>query len=165
MGEQRSNSTKPRTLATTIIIQTVSTDPKRQQSEVQVRLQKTNQIFIEQPKGAALQHIKAKLLHEEYSESILQQDAEYRHYANILEQIVVKEDILRRNYFDETGKVKYHQTLLPQHLFQKLLQSLHERVQRHLGLSKMLQDITQKFCYSSIATHVKKWVEGCQQCA
>ena len=90
-----------------VTIQTLSTNLIKQQPEIQVRLRKTNQIIIEQSKDAVLQHLKAKLLHEEYSENVLQQDARYRHYACNLERIVVKEEILTRPYFDKTGNEKY----------------------------------------------------------
>ena len=109
--------------------------------------------------------MKAKLLHEEFSENLLHQDARYRHYANNLERIVLKDEILTRQYFDETGNVKYHQILLPQHLLQELLQSLHGTAHKHPGISKMLQEIRQRYYYPSMAKHVKKWVEGCEQCA
>ena len=38
---------------------------------------------------------------------------------------------------------------------------------RHInpGISKMLQEIRQKYYYPGIAKHVKKWVEGCETCA
>ena len=109
--------------------------------------------------------MKAKLLHEEYSENLLQQDARYRHYASNPERIVLKDEILTRQYFDETGNVKYHQILLPQHLLQELLQSLHGTAHKHPGISKKLQEIRQRYYYPSMANHVKKWVEGCEQCA
>ena len=136
-----------------------------QQLAIQVRLRKTNQIFIEQSKDAVLQQLQAKLLHEDYSENVLRQDARYRQYANNLERIVVKEEILTRQYFDETGNVKYHQILLPQHLLQELLQSLHGLAHKHPGISRMLQETRQRYHYPSMEKHVKKWVEGCEQCA
>ena len=61
--------------------------------------------------------------------------------------------------------MKYHQILLPQHLLRELLQSLHGAAHKHPGISKMLQDIRQRYYYPSMAKHVKKWVEGCEQCA
>ena len=109
--------------------------------------------------------MKAKLLHEEYSENLLQQNARYRHYANNLERIVLRDEILTRQNFDETRNVKYHQILLPQHLLQELLQSLHGTAHKHPGISKMLQETRQRYYYPSMAKHVKKWVEGCEECA
>ena len=122
----------------TVTIHTLSTNLIKQQSDVQIRLKKTNMIIIEQSKDAVLQQLKAKLLHEEYSVSLLQQDARYRHYSNNLQRIVIKDEILTRQYFDETGNVKYHQILLLQHLLQELLQSLHGTAHIHPGISKML---------------------------
>ena len=146
-------------------IQTLSTNLVKQHPDIQVRLRKTNQIIIEQSKDAVLQQLKVKLLHEEYSENLLQQDARYRRYANNLERIVLKDAILTRQYFDETGNVKYHQILLPQHLLQDLLQSLHGTAHKHPGISKMLQEIRKRYYYPNMAKHVKKWVEGCEECA
>ena len=104
----------PATDEPTVTIQTLSTNLVKQHPDIQVRLRKTNQIIIEQSKDAVLQQFKAKLLHEQYSENLLHQDARYRHYGNNLERIVLKDEILTRQYFDETGNVKYHQILLPQ---------------------------------------------------
>ena len=149
----------------TVTIQTLSTNLVKQHTDIQVQLRKTNQIIIEQSKDAVLQQLKAKLLHEEYSENLLHQDARNRHYANNLDRIVLKDEILTRQNFDETGNVKYHQILLPQHLLQELLKSLHGTAHKHPGISKMLQEIRQRYYYPSMAKHVKKWVEGCEQCA
>ena len=91
---------------TTVTIQTLSTNLVKQHPDIQVRLRKTNQIIIEQSKDAVLQQLRANLLHEEYSENLLHQDARYRHYTNNLERIVPKDKILTRQYFDETGNVK-----------------------------------------------------------
>ena len=55
--------------------------------------------------------------------------------------------------------------MLPQHLLRELLQSLHGTAHRHPGISKMLQEIRQRYYYPSMGKHVKKWVEGCEQCA
>ena len=62
----------------TVTIQTLSTNLNKQQPDIQVRLRKTNQIIIEQSKDAVLQQLMAKLLREEYSGNVLQQDARYR---------------------------------------------------------------------------------------
>ena len=103
----------PATAETTTTIQSVSTNLVKQEPGIQVRLRKKNQIVIDQSKDAVLQQLKAKLLHDDTSEKLLQQDARHRYYANKSERIVFKEDILTRQYFDETENVKYHQILLP----------------------------------------------------
>ena len=109
--------------------------------------------------------MRAKLQKEEYSEEILQQDIRYKYYLNNIDRIVLKDEIVTRQYYDETGQVKYHQILLPKHLLKELLQAIHGTAHRHPGISKMLQEIRQKDYYPGIAKHVKKWVEGCETCA
>ena len=152
-AKKEANRRIPATAETTIKIQSVSTNLIRQQPEIQIRLRKTNQIIIEQSKDAALQQLKAERLHEEYSENV-QQDARFGHYDNNLERIVIKEDILTWQNFDETGNVKYHQILLPQHLLQELLQYLHGTAHKHPCISKMLQEIRQRYYYPGMAKHV-----------
>ena len=120
-----------------------------------MRLRKSNQINIVHSKDAVLQQLKAKLLLEEYSERILQQDDRYRDYASNVERIVVKVDNLTRQYFEEMGNVKYHQILLPQHILKEMPQSFHGIAHRHPGISKMLQEIIQKYYYPIIVKHVK----------
>ena len=109
--------------------------------------------------------MKAKLQKEEYSEEILQQDIRYKYYLNNIDRIILKDEIVTLQYYDETGKVKYHQILLPKHLLKELLQAIHGTAHRHPSISKMLQEIRQKYYYPGIAKHVKKWVEGCETCA
>ena len=83
-----------------------------------------------------------------------------------IDRIVLKDEIVTRQYYDETGQIKYHQILLPKHLVKELLQANHGTAHRHPGISKMLQEICQKYYYPGIAKYVKQWVEGgCEICA
>ena len=81
------------------------------------------------------------------------------------DRIVLKDEIVTRKYYDETGQTKYHQILLPKHLLKEILQAIHGTAHRHPGISKMLQKIHQKYYYPGIAKHVNEWVEGCETCA
>ena len=87
------------------------------------KLRRTNQILLEQSKDPILRQLKAKIQNEDYSEELLQQDIRYKQYLNNLDRIVLKCEIVTRQYYDETGQVKYHQVLLPKHLLKELLQA------------------------------------------
>ena len=150
---------------TVIQIDTISENVVDEITNFTQKLRRTNQILLEQSKDPILLHLKAKIQNEEYSEEILQQDIRYKHYLNNLDRIVLKDEIVTRQYYDETGQIKYHQILLPKHLLKELLQAIHGTAHRHPGISKMLQEIRQKYYYPSIAKYVKKWVEGCETCA
>ena len=131
------------------------------------KLRRTNQILLEQSRDPSLLQLKAKLQKEENSEEILQQDNRYKYYFNNIDRIVLKDEIVTRQYYDETGQVNYHQILLPKHLLKELLHAKHGTAHRQPGISKMLQKIRQKYYYPGlgVAKHVKKWVEGCEICA
>ena len=129
------------------------------------KLRRTNQILLEQSKNPILLQLKAKLQNEEFSEEVLQQDIRYRHYLNNLNRIVLKDKIVTRKYYDETGQIKYHQILLPKHLLKEILQAILGTEHRQPGISKMLQKIRQKHYCPGMAKHVKKWVEVCETCA
>ena len=150
---------------TVIQIDTISENVVDEITNFTQKLRRTNQILLEQSKDPILLHLKAKIQNEEYSEEILQQDIRYKHYLNNLDRIVFKDEIVTRQYYDETGQIKYHQILLPKHLLKELLQAIHGTAHRHPGISKMLQEIRQKYYYPGIAKYVKKWVEGCETCA
>ena len=129
------------------------------------KLRRTNQILLEQSRDPILLQLKAKLQKEEYSEEILQQHIRYKNYLNNIDRIVLKDEVVTRQYYNEAGQVKYHQILLPKHLLKDLLQAVHGTAHRHPGFSKMLQEIRQKYYYTGTAKHVKKWVEECEICA
>ena len=76
----------------------------------------------------------------------------------------VQDEIITRQYYDETENVKYNQVLLPKHLINEHLESLHGKANRHPGISKVLQEIRCKHFYPRIAKFVRKWINGCETC-
>ena len=149
---------------TVIQIDAISENTAEEITNFTQKLRRTNQILLEQSRDAILLQLKSKLQKEEYSEEILQQDIRYKYYLNNIDRTVLKDEIVTRQYYDETGQDKYHQILLPKHLLKELLQAIHGTAHRHPGISKMLQEIRPKY-YPGIAKHVKKWIEGCETCA
>ena len=128
------------------------------------RLSNPTTMAIEQQNDVVLHQLRLKLQKEEYSETILQQDSRYRHYCSQIDRLSVQDDVVLRDYYDETASVQYRQALLPKHLVSELLQSLHGTAHKHPGISKMLYDIRQKYYDPGIAKIVKKWVQGCETC-
>ena len=74
------------------------------------KLRRTNQTLLEQSKDPTLLQMKAKIKKDEYSEKTPQPDIRYKHYLNNLDRIVLRDEIVTRQYYDETGKniIKYH---------------------------------------------------------
>ena len=140
---KRQSKTGPKVAETAIQIDAISGNVVEEITNFTQKLRRTNQILLEQSKDPILLQLKTKIQNEEYSEEILQQDIRYRHYLNNLDRIILKDEIVTRKYYDETGQTKYHQILLPKHLLKELLQAIPGTAHRHPGISKMLQKIRQ----------------------
>ena len=107
------------------------------------RLAKTTTTAIEQQIDIILQHLRLKLQKEGYSETILQQDPQYRQYCRQLDRLSVQDDVIIRDYYDETGSVQNHHALLPKHLVTELLQSLQTNIREFLkSFMKSVKSIT-----------------------
>ena len=127
------------------------------------KLTNINSIAVEQNNDVILQQLRLKILKENYSETILMQDHRYQHYCRQMDRLSVTDEIITRQYFDETGSVKYNQVLLPKHLVTELLESLHGKANKHPGISKCLL----KFEKNTIILELRKLskrVQGCETC-
>ena len=105
-----------------------------QQTTLQ-RLSNMTTMAIEQHNDVILHQLRLKRQKEDYSETILQQNSRYRHYCSQIDRLPVQDDVVIRDYYDETGNVQYRQALLPKHLVSELLQSLHGTANKHPGIS------------------------------
>ena len=79
-------------------------------------------------------------------------------------RIIINDDILCRQYYNDLGEVSHLQVLLPGQLLKLLIQSLHGTAGKHPGESKMMQEIRQKYYFPSIATYVRNWVRDFEIC-
>ena len=75
----------------------------------------TNTVAIEQNNDVIVQQLKLKIQKEEHSKTILRQGTRYQHYLRHLDRMSIQDEIITRQYYDETGNVKYNQVLLPKH--------------------------------------------------
>ena len=45
-----------------------------------------------------------------------------------------------REYYGEDGTVTHHQILISKHIVPEVLSTLHEKMNKHLGVTKMIQE-------------------------
>ena len=128
------------------------------------QLTKPSRILIEQSLYPTLLNFKRQMLRLPFDEQILLNDARYMHYSRNKKRIIIKDDILYRQYYNDIGEVSHLQVLLPGQLLKVLLQSLHGTAGKHPGISKKMQEIRQKYNFPSIATYVRNWVRDCEIC-
>ena len=128
------------------------------------QLTKPSRILIEQDSDPTLLNFKREMLGLPFDEQILLNDARYMHYSRNKKRITIKDDILYRQYYNNIGEVSHFQVLLSGQLLKVFVQSLHGTTGKHPGISKMMQEIRQKYYFPSIATYVRNWVRDCKIC-
>ena len=128
------------------------------------QLTKPSRILIEQDSDPTIFNFKREMFGLPFDEQILLNDARYTHYSRNKKRIIIKDDILYRQYYNDIGQVSHLQVLLPGQLLKVLLQSLHGTAVKHPGIPKMMQEIRQKYYFPSIATYVRNSVRDCEIC-
>ena len=79
-----------------------------------------------------------------FVEQILINDARFMQYSRNKKSVIIKDDILYRENYNDLGEVSHLQVLFPRQLLKVLLQSLNGTAGKHPGISKMMQEIRQK---------------------
>ena len=128
------------------------------------QLTKPSRILIEQDSDPTLLKLKREMLGLPFDEPTLINDAHYMHYSRNKKRIIIKDDLLCRQNYNDLGEVSLLQVLLPGQLLEVVHQSLHGTAGKHPGISKMMQEIRQKYYFPSIATYVRNWVRDCEIC-
>ena len=82
-------------------------------------------IRVEQDVDLVLKNMKLKILGQPHDEVLMMTDSRYKNYKANEDRIILKDGLLLRKYFGETGSVKYHQILTPKQLVKEILRSLH----------------------------------------
>ena len=95
-------------------------------------------IRVEQDVDLVLKNMKLKILGQPYDEVFILTDSRYKNYKANEDRIILKDGLLYRKYFGETGSVKYYQILIPKQLVKEVLRSLHGEFGRHPGISKTI---------------------------
>ena len=121
-------------------------------------------IRLEQNNDVVLRHLRAKIEGNPFDENELASDYRYQHYLQNITRIEIKQEVLTRKYYTDTGIISHYQILLPIQLLQELLQALHGHNSNHPGITKMIQEARQKYYYPCMAKYIKKWVSNCQVC-
>ena len=95
-------------------------------------------IRVEQDVDLVLKNLKLKILGQPHDDVLLTTDRRFKHYKANEDRIILKDGLLFRKYYGETGNVKYYQVLIPKHLFIEVLRSLHGKFGKHPGIIKTI---------------------------
>ena len=79
-------------------------------------------IRVEQDSDLVFKAIKKKMICEEYDKHLLQTDSTAK-------RLLVKDGILMRKFYRESGQDTHHQILIPEHLLTELLNAIHGQME------------------------------------
>ena len=120
-------------------------------------------IRVEQDVDPVLKNIKFKILDQPCDEVLIMTDSRYKNYKANEDRIILKDGLLFRKYFGETGSVKFYQMLIPKQLVKEVLRSLHRELGNHPGIYKTIIAYTEKYCFPKTAQLIREWVISYEQ--
>ena len=121
-------------------------------------------IGVEQDADLVLKNLKLKILGQPHDDVLLTIDRRFKHYKANEDRIILKDGLLFRKYFGETGSVKHYQILIPKQLVNEILRSLQGEFGKHPETTKTIIAYREKHCYPNMAQLIKEWVLSCEQC-
>ena len=102
-------------------------------------------IRVEQDADLVLKNFKLKILGQPHDDVLLATDRRYKHYKANEDRIILKDGLLFRKYYGETGCVKYYQILIRKQLVNEVLQNLHGEFGKHPGITKTIITYREKY--------------------
>ena len=121
-------------------------------------------IRVEQDADLVLKNLKLKILGQPQDDVLLVTDRRYKHYKANQDRIILKDGLLFRKNYGETGSVKYYQILIPKQLVNEVLWNLHGEFGKHPGITKTIIAYREKYYYPNMAQLIREWVLSCEQC-
>ena len=121
-------------------------------------------IRVEQDADLVLKNLKLKILGQPHDDVLLTADRRFKHYKANEERIILKDGLLLRKYYGDTGNVKYYQILIPKQLVNEVLRSLHGDFGKHPGITKTIIAYREKYYYPKMAQLIREWVMFCEKC-
>ena len=95
-------------------------------------------IRVEQDADLVLKNLKLKILGQSHDDVLLTADRRFKHYKANEDRIILKDGLLLRKYYGDTGSVKYYQILIPKQPVNEVLRSLHGDFGKQPGITKMI---------------------------
>ena len=121
-------------------------------------------IRVEQDANLVLKNLKVKILGQPHDDVLLVTDRRYKHYKADEDRIILKDGLLFRKYYGESGSVKYYQILIPEQLVNEVLRNLHGEFGKHPGITKTIIAYRENYYYPNMAQLIREWVLSCEQC-
>ena len=116
---------------------------------------------VEQDFDFVLKNMNLKMLGQPHDKVLAMTDSRYKNYKANEDRIILKDGLLLRKYFGETGNVKYYQILIPKQIVNEVLRSLYGEFGKHPGISKTIVAYREKYYFPKMAQLIREWVMSC----
>ena len=124
----------------------------------------SEQIRVEQDADLVLKNLKLKILGQPHDDVLSATERRFKHYKANEDCIMLKDGLLFRKNYGETGSVKYYQILTPKQLVNEVLRKFHGEFGKHPGITKTIIAYREKYYYPNMAPLIREWVMSCEQC-
>ena len=91
-------------------------------------------------------------------------DRRFKHYEANENRIILKDGLLLRKNYGDTGSVKHYQILIPNQLVNEVLRSLHGDFGKHPGFTKTIIAYREKYFHPKMARLSREWFMSCEKC-
>ena len=99
----------------------------------------------EQEKDPDIEEVKTWKRNEQIP-NLTYENSRRKKYAKQFNRLIIEEDVLYRNFYDDTGQVKYKQYCLPKHLWIEVVYRFHNsRTGGHLGMTRTTEEFRKRF--------------------
>ena len=102
------------------------------------RIEANARIRVEHDVDLVLKNEKLEILGHPYDEVLLTTDKRFKHYKVKEDCIILKDGLLFRIYYEETGNIKYYQILILKQLVDEVLWSLNGQFGKHPGITNTI---------------------------
>ena len=109
------------------------------------------QIRVEQDADQVLKNKNLKISGQPHENVLLTKDRRFKHYKSNEDRIILKDGLLFRKYYGETGSVKHYQILIPKQLVNEVLRSLQRKFGKLPGNTKRIITYRGKYYYPNMA--------------
>ena len=120
-------------------------------------------IRVEQDADLVLKNLKLKILGQPHDDVLLTMDSRFKHYKANEDRIILKDGLLFRKYYGETGSIKNYQNLIPKQLVNEVLRSVHGEFGKHPGITRTITAYREKYFYPKMAQLIREWVMSCKK--
>ena len=121
-------------------------------------------IRVEQDVDLVLKNMKLQILGQPHDEVLMMTDSRYKNYKGNEDRIIVEDGLLFRKFFGERGSVKYYEILIPKHLVNEVLRSMHGEFEKHPAIAKTILAYRKKYYVPKMAQLIREWVMSCEKC-